>query len=461
MLKGSTLLLYGLVLLFLGLLGGDAAKVHMDVDSEVQAGMEFEVRVSIDKGDIPSFTRFQAKLPYGLTAVSGVAENANFTFDGQEAKFIWLRLPSSPQLQVSYRVRVDERLKGQFNLGGTFSYIEDNSRRDVELPEARISIRGSSSVPVDRQLDVEAYQESIPAQRNLDLRTMRVRCVRAPLAPIPGSADTEVKLFVRRGEAEKFAKISERLPSGFTAEPIESKDAIFASENGEVRFLWMNLPPEPQFQVAYRLIPLTADAQVPSLQGEFSFLHDNVTRTFRITQSAVNPEGLDSEMLSALFHEAGVSHSGSKGQSGDIILDGPSAGGVDLPVSYREVQPIRPSVDPSVSSMRKRKAMMERYMLTPEEGIYYRVQVAAGHKPIDINRYFKRLLLRADVRTERHDGWYKYSVGSFTSYRDARDYRMKVWETTPISDAFVAAYNNGHRITVQEALMITSQRWYK
>jgi hypothetical protein len=57
-------------------------------------------------------------------------------------------------------------------------------------------------------------------------------------------------------------------------------------------------------------------------------------------------------------------------------------------------------------------------------------------------------------------GFTKYTVGSHKEYKSAHDAR-EVIKSKGVVGPFVTAYNTGKRITVQEALMITSQKWFR
>ncbi|PID90095.1 MAG: hypothetical protein CSA97_04645 [Bacteroidetes bacterium] len=478
MFKGFALGFYSLVVLVVSLLSGDAVQLAMTVAQEVTAGSDFDVSVHVEKDDeLEGFARFQASLPRGLKAVEGEGRNADFRYADKRARFVWMRMPAVSDLDLVYKVHVDKRLRGEFELGGELSYISQNERKVAVLEPQKIVIVPSPEVPAEEQLDLDEFQKSIPAQRDVSIAQSRVRCVRERPIKVGDGEDLIVRILVNRGEALKFAKIEEKLPAGYTAEPVETREAIFSIEEGMVKFIWMSLPTQQRFSVSYRLIPQSSKSKEPTLVGKFSFVENDATRVINIVQRGAtvsSPGDLEKFFsqgsgASAMEEGEGVG-SGRRGK--------PSAGRKRgrKPSRRRGLDPAsqsgqsgsgaarRPARRPSGRQRPSKygpSPSMSQYMLAPEEGIYYRVQVAAGHRPINVNRYFKRLSLNADVRTEWINGWYKYSVGMFRVYHQARDYRVKIWNTTPINDAFVAAYNNGRRITVQEALMITSQKWYR
>ncbi len=444
--------LYNLVgITLLSFLIGNDVALNVNVPKAVNAGSEFDVEVILKKGNLSGFARLQQDLPMGLTAQLVESALGDFSFDEQKLRFVWLRLPEGKEMRLVYRVKVDERLKGSFALKGTFAYIDNNERKTANFQTETISINPSTRIDPNLIVDINEFQTIIPPQAPVGFMASNVRCIRQ--TPIPSGAENDylVKLLVNKGNAQKFAKIEEDVPEGFTAEAVETKDAVFTFKDQKVKFLWMNLPAEPRFVVSYKLIAPDGKGNITvSLKGTFSYLVGEATRVIDIIQKDIDLTNIDPAALDGLI-------SSTFSTEGANIISGftpYSEGGIDIPIEYKKIE-----------DKPKRKAKpefdMEPFMLMPEKGVYYRVQIAAGRKPIDIKRYFTRYNIKYDVRTEKHEGWYKYSIGSFKEYKEARDFRILIWNSTRINDAFVTAYNNGTRITVQEALMITSQKWYR
>jgi len=434
--------------------------LSVDVPSEVNAGTEFDVELTLKKGSIESFARFQQDLPNGLSAQVVDPASANFSFENQKIKIIWLRLPSEKELKVLYRLKVDERLKGQFDLKGVFSYIEDNQRKSVNVASSSIVITPSTRINPNLIVDIKEFQQMIPVQPPISLVAKNVRCIRQVPSMIGASNEYVVNILVNKGSTEKFAKIEEEVPQGFKAEVIQAKDAIFTFKDQKVKFLWMNLPAEQRFVVSYKLIPTSkADIKQLLLKGTFSFIVNEATQVIEITQKEVDLSNLDPKNLEGIIASVPASTFSSPssidGQpSSSSYTKAGEDGGKEIAVKYQKIEEKK-------KITRKRAIDLKSYMLEPEKGVYYRVQIAAGHRPVDIKQYFRKYKIPLEIRTEEHEGWFKYSVGSFPAYKVARDYRVNLWKTSSIGDAFVAAYNNGTRITVQEALMITNQKWCK
>ncbi|MBR4498260.1 MAG: hypothetical protein IKP08_06235 [Bacteroidales bacterium] len=100
---------------------------------------------------------------------------------------------------------------------------------------------------------------------------------------------------------------------------------------------------------------------------------------------------------------------------------------------------------------------------TVKNNVSYRVQVAATHKKIKNSKnFFEKRNITDNVAVEKNGAWFKYTIQQPSkTYQEARNQRNTIWEQTPIKGAFVVAYNGKKRITVQEALMMSNQKWVK
>ena len=454
-----------LVILVLQLFPGNVS-VTLMAPTEVTAGNEFEVKLTLNKSDLEGFSRFQQNIPPGLEALSASSANADFTFSENRLRLIWLRMPQEEEVTVIYRIKVDPRLKGSFDLGGKFSYIDNNERKSVDVTPASITILPSPDIDPALIVDIREFEQKVIQKVTpLAEESVNVACIRQK--PVPGATSGEyiVNILVNKEDKKKFAKVEETVPPGYTAVAMDNRDAIFTFKDQTVKFLWMNLPTERYFTISYRLIPKNqAKLEAPRVKGNFSYMVEDKTISMPIVQR-------DADLMNLAGDEVGNLVTDVKSNPVDLPAEEPALVAVVETATLKE-EPLKEEPE-KVETVKEEPARAETktrkpkdngslsYSLEPESGVYYRVQVAAGHKAVNVDRYFKKYNLGKEVRKELHEGWHKYSIGSFMVYKEARDYRVHLWNTTPVKDAFVSAYNSGKRITVQEALMITEQQWYQ
>jgi len=81
-----------------------------------------------------------------------------------------------------------------------------------------------------------------------------------------------------------------------------------------------------------------------------------------------------------------------------------------------------------------------------ETQIVYKIQIAASKTQLSIEKlkaiYNEENLIQYDIV----DGWFKYSVGYFSSYQDAQNFKTRIG----VPGAFIIAFKNGKRVPIKE-----------
>jgi hypothetical protein len=82
------------------------------------------------------------------------------------------------------------------------------------------------------------------------------------------------------------------------------------------------------------------------------------------------------------------------------------------------------------------------------QNVIFQVQIAASKKPLSKQKVASFYKAINDVTVKNYEGWYKYSVGSFKTYDEAKKFVAK----TRVRGAFVVAYSNDKKVEIVESM---------
>jgi hypothetical protein len=226
----------------------------MRVPEAVKPGSAFTVKIEITKGSISGLGRFQQFLPAGMTAAALETSGADFVFENQYAKFIWVNLPQDETVAIRYSVAVDASLNTPKTLSGTFSYVENGRTKSYSLIPKEI--RMDAAAPVEEMIaaqpenKTDEHKGEAPPRIDEPVIASENEPVKAPLeaeqkTPAPSETKTESGNAVTAETAVKEEKAEEKK----TAEsPVEKVSMIETAAINKTPSTPPATPPTPVAQ---------------------------------------------------------------------------------------------------------------------------------------------------------------------------------------------------------------------
>ncbi|MCD4736135.1 MAG: outer membrane beta-barrel protein [Bacteroidales bacterium] len=203
---------------------------------------------------------------------------------------------------------------------------------------------------------------------------------------IESNSEFQMKFIVHKGQIDGFGELMQILPIGFNVTDTVIDDARFEFRNYTLNMYWDELPADSVFEITYNV-------EVEDVYGNLpitSILYfDRTGKEYKFKRSI-----------------------------------------------YIEKE--RPSVEPDT---------IPEIVEEPVPEIEFKVQVRAAYKAmIPLQRLANKYHLRDSIREDFVGNWYRYSVGSFETYAEAREYRSVIIKEHKVYDAFVVAFRNGVRL---------------
>lgn len=438
-------------------------------------GQEIDVEVKITKGGLGGFAKFQLEMPEGFTATEVDSKGANYSFATGLAKWVWPALPTESDVVIKFKLKADASMSGAKSVAGKFSYVENNAKQVVEMPTVEVTVGGDGAVATENtSTPTNTTSSSTPTVANttptiasttptvattptteVTNTTPTVSLNDEPGANVtvirnikPGSNADEhlIELKISKGSIKGFAKFSDDLPAGYTAKSVGTSESSFSVADGKVKFVWVTLPSQEEITISYLLSGRSMS--MVELTGEFSYLANDQSKKF-IMQKVTIPNTPSAEIAQTPTSTPTMTETPT-----NTVVTTPT--NTEVAVTTNTVTPTETPTTTGNNTENTATNITENR----SGSINYRVQIGAfSNANVTSGTLSRKFGVRGTIISEMQAGLNKFMVGNHSEYKDARDQRETIKPS--INSAFVVAYNGAKRVTVQEALMLTNQKWFK
>lgn len=407
------------------------------------AGEPVAIEIVVNKGAMNGFGKLQLDLPEGFEVKEADEKGATYSYSNGIAKWLWAVLPMESEISIHLTIVPSAENLGNKTIGAKYSYVENNVKQVVEMNSAEVTVLApgsqllSSVTPTEAGTPVTATKDSLLAQT-----TVSVESNNEPPGDITAtrkietgnsSAEQVVTVNIRKGITRGFARYSDDLPAGVIVKGAKTDGASFSVADGKIKFVWVSVPEKENLEISYSISSSTN--QTITLQGEYSYLEDNQSKKYKLVA-----ETLGFETPIDLVEKTQEPKEPAKPQGQPVVA---------------KVE----TVSTGVANSKKRPATV----IEKKEGnLEFLVQVGAFSRiKVTTKRLEKKFKISETIKSEMMGGYTKFMVGSHNDYKTAREHRTSMVDENGVKTAFVVAYNQGKRVTVQEALMITNQKWFR
>jgi len=396
-------------------------RLTANIPTAMVADHETVLEIKIVKTELTGFATFQMDLPSGFVAREIESSEAVFSIEEGQMIWTWDDLPESEEITLSIGITPSASAIGKHSIAGLFYYLENNEKKSSVLERSEISVQKEGGAE-----DVQANASSTITE-NSHAEPAGIITIDKSMSNGEIANEKLINISISKGITKGFARYSDNLMDGYSARAIKTDGSSFSIADGKIKFVWVNVPDKDVLNVSYVLIRKSS-AESIELMGEYSYLeHNQSKKVIAPTQN--------------------ISFSNSVVQQTEVDVKPKEA--VEPP---KKIEPVVQPVKEEMAKQTEKKQNQPAFAI--QIGAFTNSKVSAQ----TLKRRFK---VTEAIRSEFQEGYSKFMIGSLSEYKKAHDKREQTVTKNGVKSAFVVAYYNGKRITVQEALMTLNQKWFK